>query len=99
LWQAYADQGVVVWGIGSQDSMEALTVFKEQMGVTFPILYDEGEEAHAGYNPGSVPTNSIYPQDWIIGVDGTVVYMNTQYEPDEMKAVIEAELAKMTRAP
>ena len=45
-------------------------------------------------NPGKAPTNSAYPQDWIVGVDGTIVYVNTQYEPDEMAQIIEAELAK-----
>ena len=39
--------------------------------------------------------NRIYPQDWIIGVDGTVVHVNTVYEPEEMKAILEIELAKI----
>ena len=84
-----------VWGIGSQDALSNLQLFQEQMGVTYPILYDEDGDVQANYNPGQKTTNSIYPQDWIIGVDGTVVYVNTKYEPDEMIAVIEAELDKL----
>jgi peroxiredoxin len=65
------------------------------MGLTFPILFDESGIVQGDYNPGKTPTNSVYPQDWIIGVDGTVMYVNTVYDPDEIKALIETELAKM----
>ena len=85
----------MVWGIGSEDSRENLARFKEQMGITYPILFDDGATVQGDYNPGRNSTNSVYPQDWIIGVDGTVVYVNTRYEPDEMMAVINDELAKV----
>ena len=84
----------MVWGIGSEDSRANLARFKEQMGISFPILFDDGAVVQQDYNPGRNATNSVYPQDWIIGVDGTVVYVNTRYEPDEMMAVINDELAK-----
>jgi len=96
LWQEYKDQGLVVWGVGSEDAYDALNSFADLMGLTYPILYDESAELLAIYDPGKPPTNSKYPQDYIIGVDGTVVYVNTKYEPDEMIAVIEDELAKMS---
>ena len=95
IWQEYKDRGVVVWGIGSEDSLEILTSFREQMGLTFPILFDDGAAVQSQYNPGSVPTNSVYPQDWVIGMAGTVVHVNTVYEPEEMKAILETELAKI----
>ena len=94
LWQKYKEQGLVVWAIGPQDGLSNLQTFQEQMGVTYPILYDDGGLAHAEYNPGQKTTNSVYPQDWIIGPDGNVLYVNTAYEPNEMIAVIEAALEK-----
>lgn len=42
----------------------------------------------------STTTNSVFPQDWIIGVDGTIRYVSTAYEPSHMIAVLEEELAK-----
>jgi hypothetical protein len=36
---------------------------------------------------------SPYPQDWVIDSDGRVAYVNTAYEPDELKAVLESDLA------
>ena len=64
------------------------------MGLTFPVLWDDGAEVKALYDPGKTYNYSIYPPDWIVGADGTVVYVNTSYEPDEMFAIIEEELAK-----
>ena len=55
IWQEYKDRGVVVWGIGSEDSLEILTSFREQMGLTFPILFDDGAAVQSQYNP-----------DWIV---------------------------------
>ena len=94
MWQKYKDQGVVVWGIGAQDGYETLKLFTAQMGLSYPILYDENAKVKANYNPGKKATNSVYPQDWIVGVDGTIVYVNTAYEPDEMAQIIETELSK-----
>ena len=83
-----------MWGIGPQDGLNNLQIFEEQMGTTYPILYDDGGVVQSDYNPGAEFTNTKYPEDWIIGIDGTVLYVNTKYEPDEMIAVIESELAK-----
>ena len=95
MWQSYKDKGVVVWGIGGDDSEANLQGFSQQMGLTFPVLYDQGGSVKSMYNPGEKFTNSIYPQDWIIGVDGTVAYVNTVYAPDEMYEILDAEIAKM----
>ena len=37
---------------------------------------------------------AAFPQDWIIGSDGRVAYVNNAYEPDEMIDVIERELVR-----
>ena len=65
------------------------------MGITFPVLFDDGAVVQQDYNPGQNTTNSVYPQDWIIGVDGTVAYISTSYNPEEMVEILEAELAKV----
>ena len=82
----------MVWGIGSEDRYDDLSAFVEQMGLSYPLLYDEGGSVQELYNPGAVPTNSKYPQDWIIGADGRVKYVNTIYDPVELMAVLDAEL-------
>ena len=32
---------------------------------------------------------AAYPQDWIVGPDGTILYVNNGFEPDEMRFVLE----------
>lgn len=64
------------------------------MGVTFPVLFDQGGTVQSQYGRLRHSFGTVYPQDWIVGIDGTVVYVNPGYEPDEMVATIEAELAK-----
>ena len=86
---------MVVWGIGSQDAFGTLQGFTNQMGLTFPVLWDDGAAVKGLYDPGKTPTNSVYPQDWIVGVDGTIAYVGTSYKPEEMYAILEAELAKI----
>ena len=83
---------MVVWGISSEDRYADLVGFTDQMGLTYPVLFDDGGLVHDQYNPGDIPTNSLYPQDWIIGADGRVRYVNTIYDPVELMAGLDAEL-------
>ena len=92
LWEAYKDRGVQVWAIGGEAPLANLEAFRDQLGIDLPILYDAGGTVHDQYNIGRHATNTAYPQDWIVGIDGTVVYLNNAYEPDEIIAVLEAEL-------
>jgi peroxiredoxin len=86
----------VIWAIGPEDEFAQLAAYTEQLGLTYPVLYDpEGLEAHSQYLIEGTTTNSVFPQDWIIGVDGTVRYVSTAYEPSHMIAVLEEELAKI----
>ena len=99
LWKTYESAGLRIWGIAPDDAYGTLTTFSDEMGLSFPILYDEGGVVHDAYNAGSKTTNSIYPQDWIIGGDGAVLYVNTAYDPEQMIAVIEAELQRLNDLP
>ncbi len=83
-----------MWAIAADDTLDKAQSFRDQLGLTMPVLFDEDGSVHAQYDVGKAATNTVYPQDWIIGVDGTVQYVNNAYEPEEMAAVIEAELAK-----
>ena len=85
----------MVFAIGPDDPKPAVEAFAEQMGLTFPVLYDGGGVVHDSYQQALKFNNTIYPQDWIIGVDGTVVYVSNTYDAGAMAAVIEAELAKV----
>lgn len=60
------------------------------------MLHDpEGIKAHSQYVIYGNTTNSVFPQDWIVGVDGTVRYVSSAYDPVHMVTVLEEELAKL----
>ncbi len=83
---------MVVWGISStREGQETLTTFADQYGITYPILVDEDGSVHARYAQELAFTTAAYPQDWIIGVDGTVIYMSNSFELDGMLTAIDGE--------
>ena len=64
------------------------------MGLTFPVLFDGDGEVIGRYGRLRHSFGTVYPQDWIVGVDGKVAYVNPGYEPDEMRAVLDEQLAR-----
>jgi len=47
---------------------------------------------HDAYSMQTAFQGTIYPQDWIIGADGRVVYANSGYEPETMVTLVEEQL-------
>ena len=88
----YGEQGLVVFGLGSQDSLATLQSFEEQMGLTFPVLYDGDSQVHDAYAQDLAFSGTAYPQDWLIGTDGNVAYVNNGYDPEALSALIEEQL-------
>ncbi len=84
----------MVYGIASDDDPHILAAFAEALGLTYPILIDEGGLVHSEYSMSSAFSTAAYPQDWVVGTDGRIVYANNIFEPDEMAAVIERELSE-----
>lgn len=93
MWQAYRDDGVVVWGIASRESDEAVRAFVERLGITFPVLLDRDGNVNREYALEMAFPTAAYPQDWVIGTDGTIVYGSNSFELDAIEAAIDGELA------
>jgi peroxiredoxin len=81
-----------VYGIAPEDDAGTVRTFKEALGLTFPILMDEGGVVHRDYAMTTAFMTTAFPQDWVVGTDGRIVYANNAFEPDEMRIVIEREL-------
>ncbi len=69
-----------------------MRAFVEQYGVTFPVLLDRDGRVNQAYRQDPAFPSAAYPQDWVIGSDGTVVYVNNGFELDAMETAIDAEL-------
>ncbi len=83
----------MVWGIASRENAAVVRTYVEQPGVTFPILIDRDGAVNAAYRQNPAFPSAAFPQDWIVGPDGTVVYVNNGFELDAMETALDAALA------
>lgn len=81
---------MTVWGIASADSESDLQTFADQYGITFPILIDD-QGVHNQYAQQTPFPTAAYPQDWVIGTDGIIIYMNNGFELDAMLSAIDSQ--------
>ena len=56
----------MVWGIAADDAYDDLIDYRAALGLTFPILFDEGGQVHSLYQQQTAYDQTIYPQDWLI---------------------------------
>lgn len=60
--------------------------------MSFPILLDEDGAVNAVYSQTMAFPTGAYPQDWVIGTDGVIVYANNRFELEELTTAIDREL-------
>ncbi len=83
----------MVWGIVSQESsVDDVIEFRDALGLTFPILWDQGGAVYNSYEVLNRYTSAAFPKDYIIDTEGVVAYVNNGYEPDEWIPILEDEL-------
>jgi len=58
------------------------------------MLFDEDAAVYEAYRQQANFTGTVFPQDWIIGADGAIAYVNSAYEYDELVEAIEEALAE-----
>ena len=77
-------------GQGGGESEEDVVAFIEQTGCTFPFAWDDGTKDLFGW-PDAI---SPYPRQALVGRDGIVTYLNTNYDEASLRSAIEAALAE-----
>jgi peroxiredoxin len=84
--QSMADSlGAEVWLVASADEPHILREFVEDRNITLPVLVDEGGEIYAQWQQ-TQQFQTLFPQNWVVGQDGTIVYASNHYEPDAIAA-------------
>ena len=81
----------MVFGIASQEPQGDVEQYIEQLGITFPILIDQNGSVHAQYQQEMAFPSAVYPQDWVIGPDSTILYRNNGYELDAILTLLGVE--------
>ena len=81
-----------MWGIATEESQFQIGNYVEQFGLTFPILLDSDGSVHENYQQTSAFPSAAYPQDWVIGANSTIIYVNNGFEVDAIRAAVESQL-------
>lgn len=84
----------MVFGIASNEPDDTVRSFAERQGLTYPILLDRDGQVNRQYAQEMAFPSAAYPQDWVVGTDGVVVYANNGFELDAMVTAIDNELAE-----
>jgi len=79
-YQARQDDGFVVLGVNVEEPRESVAPFVEAMGMTYPVLLDEGGQVLKMYRAIGLPISVILDQDGVIQVRHVGVLTREQLE-------------------
>ena len=79
--------------VGADDSLEDLTAFRDELGLTLPVLFDEDGSVQASYELDPAYVDTVYPQDYLLDPEGTIVYLATTYEPERIRSLVDEMLS------
>ncbi len=91
LWPEWGARGVEFWAIGSENEVDDLERFVEDLGLTFPILPDPSQAVFTAFELPEGP--GLYPREWLIDSTGHVAYVTNRFEPDALAAALAADPA------
>ena len=92
MYEAYRDAGVQVWAIASNESPREVEEFVERLDIDMPVLLDITGDVAAQYAAAGKFETAPYPQEWLVGRDGTIVYYDNELDIDRLLEAIESEL-------
>jgi thiol-disulfide isomerase/thioredoxin len=80
VYQARRGDGFVVLGIDVEESRESVAPFVEAMGMSYPVLLDEGGQVLKMYRAIGLPMSILLDQDGVIQVRHVGVLTMEQLE-------------------
>jgi len=83
---------VRVWGVASNEEEATVAAFAAAYGLSFPVLLDLDGAVIDIYGLDAALPTSPYPQEWVIDGDGRVAYVDNEYQPDDVRSVLDALL-------
>lgn len=82
-----------MWGIATMEDEERVRTYVESLGVTFPVLLDHTGEVDRLYDLEFAFPTGAYPQDFVVGTDGRIVYASNEPDVEAIEAAVVSELA------
>lgn len=92
MYGPWQDLGLQVVGVASNEDLATVRTFADQLDLSFPVLYDGDGRVWGMYVERGAFETAPYPQEWLIGPDGVVVYYTNQLDIDALEAAIAATL-------
>ena len=84
-----------IWAIATREPADLAERFRDEFGIELPILLDRDGAAFDAYQTTFAFPTGAYPQQFVVGVDGTIVYYGNTLQYETLVDVIEEELAKV----
>ncbi len=75
--------------VGPADELSSLLAFRDDLGLTFPVLFDQGGLVHTAFEVENAYSDTYYPEDYLLDGSGNIVYVSNAYEPEVLKARID----------
>lgn len=92
IWEQYEAEGVVVWGIATRETRDRVRPYADSLGITFPVLLDEDGAVDRMYDLAFAFPTGAYPQDFVIGADGRIVYASNEPDVESIEDAVRLEL-------
>ncbi len=70
-----------------------MRAYTEALGVDFPVLIDTTGDVFAAYELAFAFPTGAYPQDFVVGTDGRIVYASNQPDVEAIEDAVVRELA------
>ena len=83
----------MVWAIATHEDEDTVRRWVEDFDISLPVLLDRDGAVSSQYQSTMAFPTGAYPQEWLIGTDGVIEYYSNEYQVDELRARVEAELA------
>ena len=85
-WEAYESGGLVVLGVNQAEDAAAVQAYRQELGLTFPVVLDSQYEAANLYSVNSLPTTFFIDRDGVIR-DIVVGQMNAALLSERIKTI------------
>lgn len=96
VWRKHkSSPDFVMVAIAREQSETEIAAFRKEYGYSFPMAADPQREAYKLFGDGGIP------RSYVVGQEGQILYQSVGYdraEFEQMKKVIEKELAKVAKA-
>jgi len=90
LDQGFLIIGVNPGGLGGGETEDDVAAFLDQTGISFPVAWDDNSYSSFAW-PDSI---SPFPREALVGRDGTIRYLASEYHAEALQSAVETALAE-----